>query len=169
MFFLLFAVEMAALKAVGGKPYRLNDTLGSVSLGIMQQLFVMVLQVLGLNIGQLAYQYVWNRYRIAEVDADYNLPTALRQGMLQPVMVWVPSLPLALFFPPAAHMYHGQLNMLYQFWIHTELCGRLGPLEYVLNTPFHHRMHHRPPGNCNYAGVLIVWDRMFGTYSEEME
>lgn len=45
----------------------------------------------------------------------------------------------------------------------------MGPLEYVINTPHHHRMHHRPPGNCNYAGTLIIWDRLFGTFTAETE
>ena len=54
------------------------------------------------------------------------------------------------------------------FWVHTDLIGRLPwPLEMVLNSPQAHRMHHRPPGNCNYAGVLIIWDRLFGTYMAE--
>ena len=61
-----------------------------------------------------------------------------------------------------------QLNTLYMFWIHTDLVGRLPwPLEDMLNTPSHHRLHHRPPGNCNYAGVLIVWDKLFGTFVAE--
>lgn len=57
---------------------------------------------------------------------------------------------------------------MYQFWIHTEAIGRLPwLLELVLNTPSHHRVHHRPPGNCNYAGVLIIWDRIFCSFISE--
>eukprot|EP00438_Fugacium_kawagutii_P024048 Skav212911 [mRNA] locus=scaffold374:190661:191473:- [translate_table: standard] len=111
----------------------------------------------------------WAAHSVHHSGEDYNLATALRQGALQPLMTWIFLLPLAFIFPAEAILVHFQLNTLYQFWIHTELCGRLGWLEYVLNTPFHHRMHHRPPGNCNYAGVLIVWDRLFGTYSVETE
>ena len=56
----------------------------------------------------------------------------------------------------------------YMYWVHTELVGRLPfGLEYIINSPMAHRMHHRPPGNCNYAGVFIVWDRLFGTYIAE--
>ena len=58
-------------------------------------------------------------------------------------------------------------NTLYQFWIHTRLIGRLGPLEWVLNTPSHHRVHHgRNPRyiDRNHGGTLIVWDRLFGTF-----
>jgi alkylglycerol monooxygenase len=63
-------------------------------------------------------------------------------------------------------------NTLYQFWIHTRLIGRLGPLEWVLNTPSHHRVHHgRNPRyvDRNHAGTLIVWDRLFGTFGEEKD
>ena len=63
-------------------------------------------------------------------------------------------------------------NTLYQFWIHTRLIGRLGPLEWVLNTPSHHRVHHaRNPKyiDRNHGGTLIVWDRLFGTFREERD
>ncbi|MEO1170774.1 MAG: sterol desaturase family protein, partial [Myxococcota bacterium] len=64
----------------------------------------------------------------------------------------------------------GGINLVYQFWIHTEAVDRLGPLEWVLNTPSHHRDHH---GNnpryldANYGGIFIVWDRLFGTFVAE--
>jgi hypothetical protein len=63
-------------------------------------------------------------------------------------------------------------DTLYQFWIHTRVIGRLGPLEWVLNTPSHHRVHHACNPKYidrNYAGTLIVWDRMFGTFKQEEE
>ena len=62
------------------------------------------------------------------------------------------------------------LNLLYQFWIHTELIPKLGILEWVLNTPSHHRVHHasnREYIDRNYGGVLIIFDRLFGTFAEE--
>ena len=65
---------------------------------------------------------------------------------------------------------HYGLNLCYQFWIHTELISHLGPLEYILNTPSHHRVHHGRNPFCidkNYAGVLIIWDRLFGTFASE--
>lgn len=79
-------------------------------------------------------------------------------------------LPLALFVRPSIFMVHSHLNLLYQFWIHTEVVDSLGPLEYILNTPSHHRVHHGRNPYCidkNYAGVLIIWDRMFGTFESE--
>jgi len=66
---------------------------------------------------------------------------------------------------------HG-LNLIYQFWIHTRLVNRLGWLEYIFNTPSQHRVHHginEPYLDKNYAGVLIVWDRLFGTFVNETE
>ena len=99
----------------------------------------------------------------------YNLATALRQS-------WTPFtglpfyLPLAFFFSPAQIATAYGVNLLYQFWIHTELIDRLGPLEWVLNTPSHHRVHHGSNVEYldrNYAGVFIVWDRWFGTFEPE--
>ena len=101
----------------------------------------------------------------------YNLSTALRQS-------WTPFtglpfyLPLAFFFSPAQVATAYGINLLYQFWIHTELIDRLGPLEWVFNTPSHHRVHHGANVQYldrNYAGVLIVWDRWFGSFEPEAE
>jgi alkylglycerol monooxygenase len=109
----------------------------------------------------------WAGHRVHHSGEDYNLATALRQSLLQRFTSPFFYLPLALVFNPNAFSAHQQLNTLYQFWQHTELIGWLGPLEYILQTPASHRMHHRPPGNCNYAGVLIIWDRMFGSHQCE--
>jgi alkylglycerol monooxygenase len=81
-------------------------------------------------------------------------------------------LPIALFIPPQLFYMHKQVNTLYQFWIHTRLIGKLGPLEWFLNTPSHHRVHHgrnRKYIDKNYAGILIIWDRIFGTFEAEEE
>ncbi len=101
----------------------------------------------------------------------YNLSTALRQ-------TWTPItglpfyLPLALVFTPAQIATAFGVNLLYQFWIHTELIGRLGSAEWVLNTPSHHRVHHGANVQYldrNYGGILILWDRWFGTFEPEGE
>lgn len=115
------------------------------------------------------YHFFWTAHSVHHSGEDFNLATALRQGILQAWFSWMWFMPMTLFIPPTSFAVHRQLNTLYQFWIHTTLVGWLGPLEYVLNTPSHHRMHHRPPGNRNYAGVLIIWDRMFGTFECEEE
>jgi sterol desaturase/sphingolipid hydroxylase (fatty acid hydroxylase superfamily) len=103
----------------------------------------------------------------------YNLSTALRQTWTGGVaLTWVMWLPLALLgFPPAMIAIQKGVSLVYQFWIHTEAIGRLpAPVEAVFNTPSHHRVHHaRNPRylDRNYAGVLIVWDRLFGTFEAE--
>jgi len=103
----------------------------------------------------------------------FNLSTALRQPLLTPIsapIFWAP-LPL-LGFPPWMVLTAQAWSLLYQFWIHTEAVGRLGPLEWVLNTPSHHRVHHSKNTaylDKNHAGIFILWDRWFGTFAEEIE
>ncbi len=102
----------------------------------------------------------------------FNLSTALRQPWFTPVTgpwFW---LPLALIgFPPPAILSAQAVSLLYQFWIHTEVVRRLpAPLEWLLNTPSHHRVHHAKNPEYldrNHGGVLIVWDRLFGTFEPE--
>ena len=113
------------------------------------------------------FHWMWSAHSVHHSGEDYNLATALRQGALQGSFSWAFYLPCALFFHPGVYVGHAALNTLGQFWFHTTVIGDLGPLEYVLNTPSHHRMHHRPPGNCNYGAILIVWDRIFGTFVRE--
>jgi sterol desaturase/sphingolipid hydroxylase (fatty acid hydroxylase superfamily) len=101
----------------------------------------------------------------------FNLSTALRQPWTPfTAMFFFP--PLALLgVPPWLIMVAGGLNLIYQFWIHTEVIGRMPRwFEAVMNTPSHHRVHHGSNPEYldkNYAGVLIVWDRLFGTFTPE--
>ena len=124
---------------------------------------------------RIAHEYnaPWAGHVVHHSSEDYNLAVALRQGTFQGVFSWVFYLPLALLgFPPAWFAAMSSFDTLYQFWIHTRLIGKLGPLELVLNTPSHHRVHHgRNPKylDKNYAGTLIIWDRMFGTFQVEEE
>ncbi len=115
----------------------------------------------------------WAAHVVHHQSEEYNLTVALRQGALQPAFSWVFYLPLAVVgFPPAMFLAVSSFNTLYQFWIHTRLIGRLGPLEWALNTPSHHRVHHgRNPKyiDRNHGGTLIVWDRLFGTFGAERE
>jgi len=115
----------------------------------------------------------WAAHIVHHQSEEMNLAVALRQSVLQGAMSWVFYLPLALVgFPPAMFLTVSSLNTLYQFWIHTRTIGTLGPLEWVFNTPSHHRVHHgRNPKyiDRNHAGSLIVWDRMFGTFQKEEE
>ncbi|CAF4781042.1 unnamed protein product [Rotaria sp. Silwood1] len=112
----------------------------------------------------------WASHQAHHSSEDYNLSTALRQGVMQAYASWIFYLPLALFVPPPIFLIHTQMNLLYQFWIHTEAISNLGPFEYILNTPSHHRVHHGRNPYCidkNYAGVFIIWDRLFGTFAAE--
>ena len=115
----------------------------------------------------------WAAHVVHHQSEEYNLAVALRQGAFQPAFSWVFYLPLALLgFPPLMFLTVSSIDTLYQFWIHTRAIGRLGPLEWVLNTPSNHRVHHgRNPKyiDRNHGGILIVWDRLFGTYQKEEE
>uniref|UniRef100_A0AAX7UWE0 Alkylglycerol monooxygenase n=1 Tax=Astatotilapia calliptera TaxID=8154 RepID=A0AAX7UWE0_ASTCA len=113
---------------------------------------------------------LWAAHQVHHSSEYYNLTTALRQSVTQPFTSWVFYLPMALAVPPSIFAVHIQLNLLYQFWIHTELIRDLGPLEWILNTPKHHRVHHGRNLYCidkNYGGILIIWDRLFGTFAQE--
>ena len=103
----------------------------------------------------------------------FNLSTALRQPLLTPLsgpIFWAP-LPL-IGFPPWMVLTAQAWSLFYQFWIHTEAVDRLGPLEWFMNTPSHHRVHHGknvPYLDKNHGGVFILWDRLFGTFAPEIE
>jgi alkylglycerol monooxygenase len=115
--------------------------------------------------------FMWAAHVVHHQSEQYNLTTALRQSAFQGLMSAVFYLPLAILgFPPLVFFTAVTLNTLYQFWIHTRLIGKMGPLEWVLNTPSHHRVHHAIDPEYidkNYAGMFIVWDRVFGTFTRE--
>jgi sterol desaturase/sphingolipid hydroxylase (fatty acid hydroxylase superfamily) len=113
----------------------------------------------------------WASHVVHHSSQRYNLGTALRQtwtGSFMSFVFWL-WLPL-VGFEPLMVMTMQAISLLYQFWIHTEFIHSLGPLELVFNTPSHHRVHHASNGRYidrNHAGVLIVWDRLFGTFEPE--
>lgn len=115
----------------------------------------------------------WGGHVVHHQSEDYNLSVALRQSSFQVVWTFAFNLPLALIgFETLDFALISALNTLYQFWIHTETIGKLGWMEYIFNTPSHHRVHHgRNPKyiDKNHAGTLIIWDRMFGTFQPEEE
>ncbi|WP_035726267.1 sterol desaturase family protein [Eisenibacter elegans] len=114
---------------------------------------------------------MWSGHVVHHQSEDYNLSVALRQSWFQGIWTAPFYLPLAFVgFRPEDVVYVSGLNLIYQFWIHTEIVGKLGPLEWVFSTPSHHRVHHgRNPEyiDKNHGGVFIIWDRMFGTFQEE--
>lgn len=117
--------------------------------------------------------FLWAVHAVHHQSEDYNLAVALRQAILSGATSWPFYAPMALLgVPTAIFAAMVAISTLYQFWIHTELVGKLGPLESFLNTPSHHRVHHAVNPRYldrNYAAILIVWDRMFGSFAEERE
>lgn len=113
----------------------------------------------------------WFSHVVHHQSEFYNLSVALRQDAWQPLFSLWFQLPLALLgVPPLVFATAYGLVIVYQFWIHTRLIDRMGPLEWVMNTPSHHRVHHGVDPQYldkNYAGVFIVWDRLFGTFEPE--
>jgi sterol desaturase/sphingolipid hydroxylase (fatty acid hydroxylase superfamily) len=116
---------------------------------------------------------LWVAHVVHHQSEDYNLAVALRQAILTSFTVAPFYAPLAfLGVPPLVFASVNALSTLYQFWIHTELVGKLGWLEEWLNTPSHHRVHHAINPRYldkNYGAILIVWDRLFGTFARELE
>jgi alkylglycerol monooxygenase len=115
----------------------------------------------------------WFSHVVHHQSEEYNLSVALRQDAWQPLFSLWFYLPLALLgLPPASFATAYGVVIVYQFWIHTRLITRLGPIEWIFNTPSHHRVHHGVDPKYldkNYAGVFIIWDRMFGTFEPEAE
>ncbi|WP_374389117.1 sterol desaturase family protein [Sandaracinobacter sp.] len=120
-------------------------------------------------------RWFWASHVIHHSSQHYNLSTALRQtwtGFFS--LGFIFRLPLFLIgFPPAMVFFCAGLNLVYQFWIHTEQVNRLPRwFEAVMNTPSHHRVHHAVNPRYldrNYAGVFIIWDRLFGTFEPERD
>jgi len=114
---------------------------------------------------------LWAAHIVHHQSEDYNLAVALRQAFFTPLTTLPFYIPIALLgVSPLVFLTTVALNTVYQFWIHTRLVGRLGPVEWVMNTPSHHRVHHgiNPEYiDRNHAGVFIVWDRLFGTFTPE--
>ncbi|MFC5908402.1 sterol desaturase family protein [Streptacidiphilus monticola] len=116
---------------------------------------------------------LWAQHVVHHSSRHYNLSTALRQPWTD-LTFGVFYLPLVVLgVSPAAVAFCSSVNLVYQFWIHTERIDKLwAPIELVLNTPSHHRVHHASQGGYldrNFGGILIVWDRLFRTFTPETE
>jgi len=118
-------------------------------------------------------RFWWAAHVNHHSSQEYNLSTAVRQSWTSVIVgTWTPWIPLALLgFPPAMILAQQGFNLFYQFWIHTEAVHRMPRwFEYLFNTPSHHRVHHAANPRYldrNYAGVLMIWDRVFGSFVEE--
>jgi sterol desaturase/sphingolipid hydroxylase (fatty acid hydroxylase superfamily)/uncharacterized membrane protein YhhN len=217
VFFLLIVLEVfwsrtRASRTAGQHPYRLNDAINSISLGIMSQLGGVLLKVLTIGIYTVVFSTLagdpkgafWNSWygivlalifydlcyywyhRAGHVVAlfwaahvvhhqsqHYNLSTALRQTSSGALFSWIFYLPMAAAgVPPLVFGTVALIDLLYQFWVHTEQVGRLGWFDRVFCSPSNHRVHHAVNDGYvdkNYGGILVLWDRLFGTFQEEHE
>jgi sterol desaturase/sphingolipid hydroxylase (fatty acid hydroxylase superfamily) len=190
--------------------YRLNDSISSLSLGVLSQ----GRRFVTLGIGAYVYHLITVYFSLPLMDAsqwytwvlamviydffyywlhrmghertilwaahvahhqseDYNLTTALRQTSTGFLLGWVFFIPMYLLGIPAEVVVTvGAINLVYQFWVHTEHVPKLGWYEWIFVTPSNHRVHHAQ-NDCymdrNYGGLFILWDRLFGTFQEELE
>ena len=116
---------------------------------------------------------LWAAHAVHHQSEDYNLSTALRQTSTGFIFGWVFYLPLFMIgFPLEILVTVNAVNLIYQFWVHTQVIRRMGVLDRILVTPSNHRVHHAQNERYidkNYGGMLILWDRLFGTFEDERD
>jgi sterol desaturase/sphingolipid hydroxylase (fatty acid hydroxylase superfamily) len=141
--------------------------------------YTWVIAIVGVDVLFYAYhriahrvRLVWATHQAHHSSRYFNFATALRQKWNNSgeLIMWMP-LPL-LGIPPWMIFTSFSINLIYQFWIHTERIGTLPrPIEFIFNTPSHHRVHHGMDQvylDKNYGGILIIWDRLFGSFQPEL-
>ena len=115
----------------------------------------------------------WAAHVVHHQSQDYNLSTALRQTSTGWVAGWIFYVPMALAgYPPLVFASVALIDLLYQYWVHTQQIGRLGWFDRWFSSPSNHRVHHAVNDEYldkNYGGILIVWDRIFGSFTEERD
>ena len=207
-FFLLIIVEYFYGKYVGKNTYRLNDTVTSITIGMISRfptmlnlgvqsvIFVYISTNLNLELlsvknpftwiiafllYDLSYYWMhrmhheikilWATHSVHHHGEDFNLATALRQTSTGWLWKWIFYMPMILLgVPVEVFIAVAGVNLVYQFWVHTEHIGHLGWMEKVFITPMNHGIHHAKNKeyiDANYGGVFIIWDRMFGTYTAQ--
>ncbi len=116
---------------------------------------------------------LWAAHAVHHQSEDYNLSTALRQTSTGFLFNWIFYLPLFILgMPLEVFVTVNALDLIYQFWVHTQHIGKLGWMDRVFVTPSNHRVHHAQNEvyiDRNYGGILIIWDRLFGTFQEELD
>jgi sterol desaturase/sphingolipid hydroxylase (fatty acid hydroxylase superfamily) len=207
-FFLLIFIELFLEKAKGTDYYRVNDSINSLTAGVLNRMIGIVKQLFPLTIYIVAYEqlalfqmtpswwvwliafvlydfcYYWNHrlghemnilwaaHVVHHSSEEYNLTTALRQSSSS-FFSWIFYLPMAILgFEPIVLITVGSLNLIYQFWVHTRHIPKLGWYEWVFVSPSNHRVHHGQNQiyiDRNYGGVFILWDRLFGSFQEELD
>ena len=216
-FLLALLVELGVDRYRGGRYYRANDAINSLSAGTLSTTFGyftrllpaviwgFVLQHLALfdidpglfdlsprglllwALAMVAFDFcyywshrmgheisiLWAAHAVHHQSEDYNLSTALRQTSTGFLFSWIFYLPLfVLGLPFEIFVTVNALNLIYQFWVHTQLIDKLGWLDRVFVTPSNHRVHHAQNEiyiDRNYGGIFVLWDRMFGTFQEELD
>ena len=115
----------------------------------------------------------WASHVVHHQSQRYNLSTALRQSSSGVLLGWVFYVPMAIAgVPPEMFAVAAVVDLLYQYWIHTELIGKLGWFDRWFASPSNHRVHHAVNDRYidrNYGGIFMLWDRLFGTFVEESE
>lgn len=209
-FVLAMLLELAYGLYSNRNTYRLNDSLSSLFLGILNQarrfvtlgvggyVYYLITQYFSLPLMDAGHWFTWVLamvlydlcyywlHRIAHErtifwashvahhqSEDYNLTTALRQTSTGFLLNWIFYIPMYLLGIPAEVVVTvGSINLIYQFWVHTEHIGKLGWYEWIFVTPSNHRVHHAQNDRYldkNYGGLFILWDRLFGTFQEECD
>jgi alkylglycerol monooxygenase len=208
LFFLLIFIEILLEKIKGTNYYRINDSINSLTAGVLSRVTGIVKQLFPLTVYVLVFEklalfqitsswwmwvtafvlydfcyywkhrfghemnILWAAHVVHHSSEEYNLTTALRQSSSS-FFSWIFYLPMAVLgFDPITLITVGSLNLIYQFWVHTRHIPKLGWYEWVFVTPSNHRVHHAQNQvyiDRNYGGVFILWDRIFGSFQEELE
>ena len=153
--------------------WRLMD----IEMGVLSFIVLMVLQdfcYYWFHRASHRVRWMWAAHVAHHSSEQMNFSTAFRQSLMYPLAgMWLFWVPLVIIgFDPKWVIFVVLLNLGLQFFVHTQWIRSLGPLEYIFNTPSHHRVHHgKNPQyiDKNYAGVLIIWDKLFGTFEPEVE
>lgn len=118
-------------------------------------------------------RFLWASHFIHHSSGKFNFSTSIRVSVFQPLYRYLFYIPLVLSgFSPIDILLVHSLSKIYVFFLHTERIGKLGPFEWLMNTPSHHRVHHGSNPEYidrNMGNVLIIWDRIFGTFQEELD
>lgn len=150
-------------------PWKLPETAAVAFLAVFLADFVYYMEHYCMH----RIRLLWIAHSVHHSSPVLNTATAFRFSLFDPLVSGVFHLPLVLLGINPVFVFMGEiLVQVYQFWIHNEMIGRLGPLEWFLNTPSHHRVHHGSDAKYidrNYGGISIIWDRLFGTFRREEE
>ena len=210
VFLLMIVLELGYGLLKGNNTYRVNDSINSLSMGLLST----VTKFVFLNIGALVFaqisreyavwsfdinslghwllaillydflyywfhrisherQFFWGSHVVHHQSEDYNLSTALRQTSTSVATTWVFYIPcFFLGMPISMFVSIASVHLIYQFWVHTQHIPKLGIFEWFMVSPSNHRVHHAQNADYidkNYGGLLIIWDRLFGTFKAEDE